>query len=204
VLFVGKETCSKVCFLRLKAFITPGRVCWRRTEVHGRAKQLGVDTMKIEVLFITPVRTAGHRSPDVVTYDDGPLVRALLKAGHAVLIDPPILEGYNEDEARPKNKPLTGVTKSNPSEGSKLDGENNDIPKPDKKPRKQSGSVSGPGEASDERSSKSKKSGAESDRELRQFVRNNQDDSERDSSLDPDLNGPTTTGDSRGNSGTLR
>ena len=54
--------------------------------------------MKVEVLFMTPVRVAGHRYPDVVTYDDGTLVRALLKSGRAVLIDPPHLPGYNDDE----------------------------------------------------------------------------------------------------------
>jgi hypothetical protein len=54
--------------------------------------------MKVEVLFMTPVRVAGHRFPDVVTYDDGPLVRALLKSGKAVLIDPPHLPGYNDEE----------------------------------------------------------------------------------------------------------
>ena len=54
--------------------------------------------MKVEVLFMTPVRVAGHRYPDVVTYDDGTLVRALLKSGKAVLIDPPHLPGYNDDE----------------------------------------------------------------------------------------------------------
>ena len=54
--------------------------------------------MKVEVLFMTPVRVAGHRHPDVVTYDDGTLVRALLKSGKAVLIDPPHLPGYNDEE----------------------------------------------------------------------------------------------------------
>lgn len=54
--------------------------------------------MKVEVLFVTPVRVAGHRYPDVVSYEDGTLVRALLKSGKAVLIDPPHLPGYNDDE----------------------------------------------------------------------------------------------------------
>lgn len=61
--------------------------------------------MKIEVMFETPVRVAGHRYPDIVTFDDGPLVRALLKAGHVVLINPPHLEGYNDDEATPAPEP---------------------------------------------------------------------------------------------------
>lgn len=54
--------------------------------------------MRIEVLFMSPAKVAGHRHPDVVSYDDGPLVRALLQSGIAVLIDPPHLEGYNDHE----------------------------------------------------------------------------------------------------------
>jgi len=54
--------------------------------------------MTVEVMFVTPVRVAGHRYPDVVSYPDGPLVRALLKYGKAVLIDPLHLPGYNDDE----------------------------------------------------------------------------------------------------------
>lgn len=54
--------------------------------------------MKIEIMFVTTAKVAGHRAPAVVTFDDGPLVRGLLKGGHAVLIDPPHLPGYNDDE----------------------------------------------------------------------------------------------------------
>lgn len=54
--------------------------------------------MRVEVLFTTSVRVAGHRYPDVVSYEDGTLVRALLKSGKAVLIDPPHLPGYNDEE----------------------------------------------------------------------------------------------------------
>lgn len=54
--------------------------------------------MKIEVMFVTTAKVAGHRYPAVVTFSDGPLVRSLLKGGHAVLIDPPHLLGYNDDE----------------------------------------------------------------------------------------------------------
>lgn len=54
--------------------------------------------MKLEVLFMTTARIAKHKYPEVVQYEDGPLVRALLKAGHVELIDPPFLAGYNEHE----------------------------------------------------------------------------------------------------------
>ena len=52
----------------------------------------------IEVMFTAKGRIAGHQYPDVVEYEDGPLVRGLLRSGHAILINPPILEGYNEQE----------------------------------------------------------------------------------------------------------
>lgn len=54
--------------------------------------------MIVEVMFMTPVRVAGHRYPDIVNLEDGPLVRALLKSGKAALINPPHLPGYNDNE----------------------------------------------------------------------------------------------------------
>lgn len=54
--------------------------------------------MLVEVMFVTTAKVAGHRAPAIISFQDGPLVRSLLKGGHAVLIDPPYLPGYNDAE----------------------------------------------------------------------------------------------------------